>query len=63
MLIDPTTDPARVDTLSLRINFVSIWPDQKWIAYRKHGATGLSVQPWPAMDRKYTVDMVGREPQ
>lgn len=62
MIIDPTTDPACVDTLSLRTNFVSISPDRKWIAYTKQGATGVSVQPWPAMDRKYTVDMVGREP-
>ncbi|WP_310572243.1 protein kinase [Gemmatimonas sp.] len=62
MIIDPTTDPARVDTLSLLSNFVSISPDRKWIAYTPQGATGVSVQPWPAMDRKYTVDLMGREP-
>jgi serine/threonine-protein kinase len=62
MLIDATTNPPRIDTLSLRTNFVSISPDRKWIAYTKQGATGVSVQPWPAMDRKYTVDIVGREP-
>ena len=62
MIIDPTTDPARVDSLSLLANFVSISPDRKWIAYTKQGATGVSVQPWPAMDRKYTVDPMGREP-
>ena len=62
MIIDPTTDPARIDSLALRTNFVSISPDRKWIAYTKQAATGVSVQPWPAMDRKYTVDMVGREP-
>ncbi len=62
MIIDPTVDPVRVDSLSLRANFVSISPDRKWIAYTPQGATGVSVQPWPAMDRKYTVDLVGREP-
>jgi hypothetical protein len=62
MIIDPSTEPARMDTLSLRTNFVSISPDRKWIAYTKIGATGVSIQPWPAMDRKYTVDMMGREP-
>ena len=62
MMIDPTKDPARVDTLSLYTNFVAISPDRKWIAYTKQGATGVSVQPWPAMDRKYTVDVMGREP-
>ncbi len=62
MIVDPTKDPAHVDTLDLRSNFVSISPDRKWIAHTPTGATGVSVQPWPAMDRKYTVDMVGREP-
>ena len=55
-------NPARVDSLSLLTNFAAISPDRKWIAYLKQGATGVSVQPWPAMSRKYTVDMVGREP-
>lgn len=62
MIIDPTTDPARVDTLPVRANFISISPDRKWIAYTPQGATGVSVQPWPAMDRKYTIDASGREP-
>ena len=62
MLIDPSYDPPRVDTLPLLANFVSISPDRKWIAFTPQGATGVSVQPWPAMDRKYTVDIVGREP-
>jgi eukaryotic-like serine/threonine-protein kinase len=62
MIIDPTTDPARVDSLPLLANFVAISPDRKWIAFSKQGATGVSVQPWPAMDRKYTIDVVGREP-
>jgi eukaryotic-like serine/threonine-protein kinase len=62
MIVDPTTDPARIDTLPLRSNFASISPDRKWIAWTPQGATGVSVQPWPAMDRKYTVDAMGREP-
>jgi hypothetical protein len=62
MIIDPTTDPARIDTLSIRTSFVSISPDRKWIAYTKQGSVGVSVQPWPAMDKKYTVDVMGREP-
>ncbi len=62
MIIDATTDPARIDTLSLRANFVSISPDRKWIAFTPQGATGVSVQPWPAMDRKYADDLLGREP-
>ncbi|MEQ1694078.1 MAG: hypothetical protein ABMA00_22505, partial [Gemmatimonas sp.] len=62
MIIDPTADPVRVDSLSIRANFVSISPDRKWIAYTPQAATGVSVQPWPAMDRKYTIDASGREP-
>ncbi len=62
MIIDATREPARIDSLSLRTNFVAISPDRKWIAYSRQGATGVSVQPWPAMDRKYTVDVAGREP-
>ncbi len=62
MIIDPTSDPARIDSVPLRANFASISPDRKWIAFTPQGATGISVQPWPAMDRKFTVDIVGREP-
>ena len=62
MIIDPSADPARVDSLPLRAGFVSISPDRKWIAYTSQSATGVNVQPWPALDRKYTVDVVGREP-
>jgi len=62
MIIDPTQDPVHIDTLSLHTNFASISPDKKWIAFTKPGAQGVSVQPWPAMDRKYTVDATGREP-
>ena len=56
------TDPPRVDSLTLQANFVAISPDRKWIAFTPPGATGVSVQPWPAMDRKYTIDPMGREP-
>ena len=62
MIIDPNTDPPRVDSLTLRANFVAISPDRKWIAYTPPGATDVSVQPWPTMDRKYTIDPMGREP-
>ena len=61
MVVDPTTQPARVDTLSLLTNFISVSPDKKWIASAA-AAGGVSVQPWPAMDQKYSVDAAGREP-
>ena len=62
MIIDPTKDPIHDDTLPIRTNFVSISPDRKWIAFTPPGATGVRVQPWPALDRKYTIDATGREP-
>lgn len=45
MIIDATKDPVRVDSLSLRTNFVAISPDRKWIAFTPQGATGVSVMP------------------
>ncbi len=62
MKIDATKDPVRIDSLPVASNFIAISPDRKWIAYSEQGATGLFVQPWPTMDRKYTVDIAGREP-
>ncbi len=62
MIIDARANPVRIDSMSLRANFVSISPDRKWIAYTPPSGTSVSVQPWPAMDRKYLVDMAGREP-
>lgn len=45
IVVDPTTEPARVDTLSLLNSFVAISPDRKWIASAP-AAGGVSVQPW-----------------
>jgi hypothetical protein len=38
-------------------------PDRKWIAYQNQGAAGIIVQPWPALDRRYQMDAIGREPR
>ncbi len=61
-IIDPTATPIKVDTLPLPNHFISMSLDRKWIAMQNDRATGILVQPWPALDRRYQVDAQGREP-
>jgi eukaryotic-like serine/threonine-protein kinase len=63
MIVDPTRAPAKVDTVGLKAFFVSISPDRRWIAYQAPGVTGVHLQPWPALDRRYLVDVEGTEPR
>ena len=63
MIVDPTHTPATVDSISLKAFFVSISPDRRWIAYQTPGVTGVQLQPWPALDRRYLVDAEGTEPR
>ena len=63
MLVDPTRTPAGIDSLPLNTFFGSISPDGQWIAYQSTGITGIQLQPWPAMDRRYLVDPDGTEPR
>jgi hypothetical protein len=63
LLVDPTISPAKVDSLALNSFFLSISPDRRWIAYQMVGVTGVHLQPWPAMDRRYLVDAEGSEPR
>jgi Tol biopolymer transport system component len=63
VIVDPTRTPATVDSLGLRAFFVSISPDQRWIAYQNPGVTGVHLEPWPARDRRYLIDADGTEPR
>jgi hypothetical protein len=63
MIVDPTRTPATVDSIPLKTFFVSISPDRRWIAYQSPGVTGVHLQPWPALDRRYLVDAEGTEPR
>jgi eukaryotic-like serine/threonine-protein kinase len=63
MIVDPTRVPATIDTISLKTYFVSISPDRRWIAFQAPGVTGVHLQPWPALDRRYLVDAEGTEPR
>ena len=63
MIVDPTRTPATVDSIGLKAFFVSISPDRRWIAYQPPGVTGVHLQPWPALDRRYLVDAEGTEPR
>jgi serine/threonine-protein kinase len=62
VIVDPTRTPAIVDSVGLPAYFVSISPDRRWIAYQNLGVTGVYLQPWPALDRRYLVDADGTEP-
>jgi hypothetical protein len=62
VIVDPTRTPATVDSVGLPAYFVSISPDRRWIAYQNLGVTGVYLQPWPALDRRYLVDADGTEP-
>jgi serine/threonine-protein kinase len=63
VIVDPTRTPAAVDSVGLAAFFVSISPDRRWIAYQNLGVTGVHLQPWPALDRRYLVDADGTEPR
>ena len=63
MVLDPTTTPPKVDSVALNTFFVSISPDRRWIAYQNVGESGVHLQPWPALDRRYLVDADGTEPR
>jgi eukaryotic-like serine/threonine-protein kinase len=63
MIVDPTRVPATIDSISLKTYFVSISPDRRWIAFQAPGVTGVHLQPWPALDRRYLVDAEGTEPR
>ena len=63
MIVDPTQIPATVDSITLKAFFVSISPDRRWIAYQSPGVTGVHLQPWPALERRYLVDAEGTEPR
>jgi len=63
VIVDPTRTPATVTPVGVRALFVSISPDRRWIAYQNLGVTGVHLQPWPALDRRYLVDAEGTEPR
>jgi eukaryotic-like serine/threonine-protein kinase len=63
LIVDPTRVPATVDSISLKTYFVSLSPDRRWIAFQAPGVTGVHLQPWPALDRRYLVDAEGTEPR
>jgi eukaryotic-like serine/threonine-protein kinase len=63
VIVDPTRTPAMVDSVGLPAFFVSISPDRRWVAYQNLGVTGVHLQPWPALDRRYLIDADGTEPR
>ncbi len=63
MIVDPTRVPAKIDSINVKAYFVSISPDRRWIAFQSPGVTGVHLQPWPALDRRYLVDAEGTEPR
>ena len=63
LAIDPNRTPASIDTVPLQAYFATISPDRRWIAYQTPGTTGVYLQPWPALDRRYLVSPDGTEPR
>ena len=63
VLLDPTADLVRPEPLGLSSLFLAVSPDQRSIVYQKQGATGVTVEPWPARDRSFVIDPLGGEPQ
>ena len=60
LLINPTVDPPRLDSLALSAFFMRISPDRRWIAIQ--GEDGIRLMPWPAMNQQWLVDAKGAEP-
>ena len=62
-VMHPGSTPLRTDSLSLNTYFVAASPDARWLAYQAEGLVGVTVQPYPALDRRYLVDAQGHEAQ
>jgi hypothetical protein len=62
-VIDPSRTPPAIDTVPIKAYFASISADRRWIAYQALGVTGVYLQPWPALDRRYLVSPDGTEPR
>jgi len=62
LMIDPSSEPPRIDTLPFGSFFVAISPDRRWIAIQDQGVVGIRLMPWPAMNRQWLVDAEGSEP-
>jgi len=63
LLVDPTKSPAHVDSLGINSLFLSISPDRRWIVWQPQGVSGIELQPWPARDRRWSIDAEGIEPR
>ena len=61
-ILHPGATPLRTDTLPISTYFISASPDARWLAYQGEGLVGITVQPYPALDRRYLVDAQGHEP-
>ena len=63
LLVNPTTDPVRIDTLGINSLFLSISPDRRWLVRQPQGLPGVELQPWPARNRRWLIDPTGIEPR
>ena len=63
MLVDPTSTPVQMDSLGLSVLFISISPDERWLAYQSQGALGVFVEPWPSRGSRFSIDPLGGDPQ
>ncbi len=63
MVVDPTVTPPQVDSLGLSVLFVSLSPDERWLAYQNQGAVGVFVEPWPARSERFAIDPLAVDPQ
>jgi serine/threonine-protein kinase len=53
----------RADTLPINAYFIAASPDKRWLVYQVEGVAGITLQPYPALDRRYLVDVQGSEAQ
>jgi eukaryotic-like serine/threonine-protein kinase len=63
LVINPTRTPVKVDTIPIASYFASLSPDRRWIAYQGIGVSGVQLQPWPALDKRYLASAIGTEPR
>ncbi|MBL0170366.1 MAG: serine/threonine-protein kinase [Gemmatimonadaceae bacterium] len=63
LVVDPTRTPVKVDTIHIASYFASLSPDRRWIAYQGLGVSGVQLQPWPALDKRYLASAIGTEPR
>ena len=54
---------VRADSLPINAYFIAASPNRRWLVYQGEGVVGITLQTYPALDKRYLVDAQGHEAQ